>query len=208
MWPRSSMTTSSPGRVWSLTAIWLPIEPVGTKSAASFSKSSAARSCRRLTVGSSPYTSSPTSASAIARRMAGVGLVTVSLRRSIIVCKRSDERRAAQTSDEGGEDFVREQRAGGRQPEHVAVEFDQAGLAEAREVCGVLGAHVQTVERAVRREVYAAAQQAQPEEERLGPGLAFVQLVERDDRAALLFYQLDVAPRVALVRPARAAAVE
>ena len=83
MWPRSSMTTSSPGRVWSLTAIWLPIEPVGTKSAASFPSISAARSCRRLTVGSSPYTSSPTSASAIARRIEGVGLVTVSLRRSI-----------------------------------------------------------------------------------------------------------------------------
>ncbi len=36
-----------------------------------------------LTVGSSPKTSSPTSASAIARRIAGVGLVTVSERRSI-----------------------------------------------------------------------------------------------------------------------------
>ena len=39
-------------------------------------------SCRRLTVGSSPYWSSPTSASAMARRMAGVGRVTVSERRS------------------------------------------------------------------------------------------------------------------------------
>ena len=37
----------------------------------------------RLTVGSSPKTSSPTSASAMARRMAGVGRVTVSERRSI-----------------------------------------------------------------------------------------------------------------------------
>ena len=36
-----------------------------------------------MTVGSSPKTSSPTSASAIARRIAGVGWVTVSLRRSI-----------------------------------------------------------------------------------------------------------------------------
>src|SRR5919206_1297100 len=87
MWPRSSMTTSVPGRVWSLTAIWFAIEPVGVKSAASFSKISAARSCRRLTLGSSPYTSSPTSASAIARRMAGVGRVTVSLRRSICFMK-------------------------------------------------------------------------------------------------------------------------
>ena len=38
----------------------------------------------RLTVGSSPYTSSPTSASAIARRISGVGVVTVSERRSTI----------------------------------------------------------------------------------------------------------------------------
>ena len=37
----------------------------------------------RRTVGSSPYTSSPTSAEAIAARMASVGRVTVSLRRSI-----------------------------------------------------------------------------------------------------------------------------
>src|SRR5260370_37699919 len=60
------------------------MEPVGTKIAASFSKISAARSCRRLTVGSSPYTSSPTSASAIALRIAGVGWVTVSLLKSIV----------------------------------------------------------------------------------------------------------------------------
>src|SRR5262245_25538012 len=42
----------------------------------------AAASSRRRTVGSSRYTSSPTSAEAIARRIAGVGFVTVSLRRS------------------------------------------------------------------------------------------------------------------------------
>src|SRR5947199_5345052 len=56
--------------------------PVGTNSAASFPRISAARSSRRFTVGSSPYTSSPTSASAMARRISGVGLVTVSERRS------------------------------------------------------------------------------------------------------------------------------
>ena len=38
---------------------------------------------RAMTVGSSPKTSSPTSASAMARRIAGVGLVTVSERRSM-----------------------------------------------------------------------------------------------------------------------------
>src|SRR3954462_11381343 len=83
MCPRSSVSISCPRRVWTLTAISLPIDPVGTNSAASFSNSSAARSCRRLTVGSSPKTSSPTSAAAMAARMAAEGRVTVSLRRSI-----------------------------------------------------------------------------------------------------------------------------
>jgi NAD-dependent deacetylase len=44
---------------------------------------SATAASRRATVGSSPYTSSPTGASAIALRMAAVGFVTVSLRRSM-----------------------------------------------------------------------------------------------------------------------------
>src|SRR5437868_13425845 len=57
--------------------------------AASFSKISAARSCKRLTVGSSPYTSSPTSAAAIARRISGVGFVTVSDLRSIMFVARA-----------------------------------------------------------------------------------------------------------------------
>src|SRR5918999_64760 len=50
--------------------------------AASFPVSSAARSWSRFTVGSSPYQSSPTSASAIARRIRSEGFVTVSDRRS------------------------------------------------------------------------------------------------------------------------------
>src|SRR5476651_534639 len=57
--------------------------PVGKKSAASFPSISATRASRRRTVGSPSSTSSPTSASAMARRMAGVGRVTVSERRSI-----------------------------------------------------------------------------------------------------------------------------
>src|ERR1700690_3136726 len=73
-----------PGRAHVLIAIRFPIEPDGTNSAASRSKIWAARSCKRLIVGSSPYTSSPPSASAMALRMAGVGRVTVSLRRSIM----------------------------------------------------------------------------------------------------------------------------
>src|SRR6266511_6302928 len=58
--------------------------PVGTYSAASLPVISAARSWRRWTVGSSPNQSSPTSASAIARRIAAEGLVTVSERRSTL----------------------------------------------------------------------------------------------------------------------------
>ena len=61
----------------------LPIVPLATNSPASLPSSSAARASRALTVGSSPNTSSPSSASAIARRMAGVGWVTVSERRSM-----------------------------------------------------------------------------------------------------------------------------
>jgi hypothetical protein len=41
------------------------------------------RACRRLVLGSSPYWSSPTGASAMAARMASVGRVTVSERRSM-----------------------------------------------------------------------------------------------------------------------------
>src|SRR5690606_31146744 len=62
--------------------IWLAMVPEGVKTAASLPVSSAKRASRRATVGSSPNPSSPTSASAMARRISGVGLVTVSLRRS------------------------------------------------------------------------------------------------------------------------------
>ena len=58
--------------------------PLETSSPASLPSSSAERSSSARTVGSSPKTSSPTSASAIARRMAGEGRVTVSERRSIM----------------------------------------------------------------------------------------------------------------------------
>src|SRR5580700_2338774 len=64
------------------------MHPVGTNKAASFPKISAARFSNRFTVGSSPYTSSPTSASAIARRISTVGRVTVSLRKSTIFSSR------------------------------------------------------------------------------------------------------------------------
>src|SRR6267378_5183874 len=58
------------------------MHPVGTNSAASFPKISAARVSSRFTVGSSPYTSSPTSAAAIAARISAEGRVNVSLRNS------------------------------------------------------------------------------------------------------------------------------
>ncbi len=57
--------------------------PEGTNKPASFPSMVAAISCSLLMVGSSPYTSSPTTAFAIASRIAGVGWVTVSDRRSM-----------------------------------------------------------------------------------------------------------------------------
>ena len=61
--------TSSPGEVSVRGTTWLAIVPVGNQSAASLPSSPATRSWRRLTVGSSPNWSSPTSASAIAARI-------------------------------------------------------------------------------------------------------------------------------------------
>src|SRR5690606_847735 len=78
----ASQSSSAPGGTSSCTAIWLAIDPVGVNSAASCPKSSAISASSAATVGSSPYASSPTSARAIASRMAGVGRVTVSERRS------------------------------------------------------------------------------------------------------------------------------
>src|SRR5438067_7185427 len=62
--------------------IWFDIVPDGTYSEASLPRTAATRSCRRLTLGSSPKTSSPTSAAAMAARMPALGRVTVSLRKS------------------------------------------------------------------------------------------------------------------------------
>ena len=56
--------------------------PLGMRQAASLPVIAAARSSSSRTVGSSPYTSSPTRAPAMARRISGVGSVTVSERRS------------------------------------------------------------------------------------------------------------------------------
>src|SRR5919112_1799795 len=75
-------SSSPPGGTSSCNAIWLAIEPDGQNSAASCPNSAATSRSSALTVGSSPNTSSPTSAFAIASRIAGVGRVTVSDRRS------------------------------------------------------------------------------------------------------------------------------
>src|SRR5205823_5728980 len=64
-------------------AAWFAMTPLGKKSASSFPSSAATRSSSRRVVGSPSRSSSPTSAAAIAARIAGVGLVTVSLRKSI-----------------------------------------------------------------------------------------------------------------------------
>jgi hypothetical protein len=76
--------TSSPRWQCAISAARFDCVPEGKKSPASCPKRAASTSCRRFTVGSSPKTSSPTSARAIASRIAREGCVTVSLRRSIM----------------------------------------------------------------------------------------------------------------------------
>src|SRR4029077_13713105 len=78
--------TSWPARVWASTETRLPWVPEETKSAASLPVRRGATSSSRRTVGSSSHTSSPTSARAIASRMAWVGSVRVSERRSTTSC--------------------------------------------------------------------------------------------------------------------------
>ena len=66
------------GPMCSRKLIALHIVPLGRNTAASWPSSSATRSHSAMTVGSSCLCSSPTSASAIALRIAGVGRVWVS----------------------------------------------------------------------------------------------------------------------------------
>ena len=79
----TSQTTSWPGSTSSRTPSRFASEPVEQNNPASCPRSSAVRRSSAITVGSSPYTSSPTGAASIASRIAGVGTVTVSDRRSI-----------------------------------------------------------------------------------------------------------------------------
>ena len=74
-----SRTTPPPrARPGCARASTLAIDPVGVNRAASWPNSPATRSSSARTVGSSPYTSSPTSARTIASRIAAVGRVRVS----------------------------------------------------------------------------------------------------------------------------------
>src|SRR5688572_27130556 len=75
-------SSSPPGGTTSCRAIWLAIVPDGANRAASCPNRAATWFSSALTVGSSPKTSSPTAAVAIASRIAAVGRVTVSDRRS------------------------------------------------------------------------------------------------------------------------------
>src|SRR6266850_1359484 len=81
-----SSTTSWPGRVCVTTETRLPWVPEVTKRPAGLPSRSAASASKRRTVGSSPQTSSPTSARAMASRISGVGSVSVSERRSTKSC--------------------------------------------------------------------------------------------------------------------------
>ena len=72
-WLSRLTITSSPGRVRTRSATWFAIVPLGSQSAASFPSNSAVRSWRRLMVGSSPNSSLPTEAAAMAARIAADG---------------------------------------------------------------------------------------------------------------------------------------
>ncbi|CAB5015680.1 unannotated protein [freshwater metagenome] len=78
-----SVINSSPGETRSRIESWFAKEPDVQKSAASLPNKFATFSSSALTVGSSPYTSSPTGAEAITVRISSEGLVTVSDLRSI-----------------------------------------------------------------------------------------------------------------------------
>src|SRR6186997_1082524 len=73
---------SSPRAQWVMTPIKFDCVPEGTNNAASKPSISATSASSALILGSSPNTSSPTGAAAIAARIAAVGRVTVSLRKS------------------------------------------------------------------------------------------------------------------------------
>src|SRR6185369_14259557 len=76
---------SSPRAQCVITPTRFDCVPEGTNTAASKPRSSATSASSAMTVGSSPSTSSPTSAAAIALRIPSLGRVTVSLRKSVAI---------------------------------------------------------------------------------------------------------------------------
>ena len=75
--------SSSPLRALTAMPIRLPIVPLGTNMAAALPIRAAATSSSLFVVGSSPKTSSPSGAVTMAWRISGLGIATVSERRSI-----------------------------------------------------------------------------------------------------------------------------
>src|SRR5437868_1916467 len=118
------MITASPRWQWLISAARLDCVPDGKNSPASKPKVSAARACSLLTVGSSPNTSSPSSASCMARRMPSLGRVTVSERRSTIaatlyypdVYLSPGETNVERTHSRLGDDICRGERHGAAVP--------------------------------------------------------------------------------------------
>src|SRR5512141_837236 len=99
---------SSPRAQCVITATRFDCVPEGTNSAASNPSSAAVSASSALTLGSSPKTSSPTGAAAITARIAAVGRVTVSLRKSVAM----SERRSLELREQ---DHVADRRAVGQQ---------------------------------------------------------------------------------------------
>ncbi len=78
MWELASAMASVPRSAAASTALRLDMVPVGMKTASSWPRMLAPSRSRSFTVGSVWYTSSPSSACAIASIIAGVGSVDVS----------------------------------------------------------------------------------------------------------------------------------
>src|SRR5437764_5069403 len=99
-------------------------------------------------------------------------------------------------SDERGEDFIREQHTGGREPQPVVIQLYQACFREAPQVCVVMRAHVRAEACAVCAEVNAA-HQAQTREEGFGAGVLLIECDGFDCGARARFDKRDIARGVA-----------
>ena len=93
IWVFRPTMTESPRAHWERMATMLPWVPLVTRTASSLPSRSAAIASSRFTVGSSPSSASPSSASAIATRISVLGRVLVSLRRSTVLMSLSVDAR-------------------------------------------------------------------------------------------------------------------